>query len=132
MDLKSKTMIAPLMLLFVFIGISIPLVRFINLGFYRRNLQGRYNVTILLFVLSILLLFVIPERISLLLTGPLLSQLILGGGEKIYVKIAGEEIFEVNENSLDPAENPFGMTLFDSILTAIAIIAPGVVYFTFS
>ena len=125
-------MIALLKLLFVFIGIAIPLMRFISLGFYRRRLQGKYLVPAILFVLSLLLLFVIPDRISLFLTGPLLSLLIIEYGEKLYVRVAGEEIFEVNENSLDPTENPLGMTLFDSILTTVAIMAPGLVHFAFS
>lgn len=120
-----------LMLFFVFVGMYVPLIRFISLEFFRTKMAGRYLLPTGLFVLSLVLLMFIPGRISLLLTGPLLSQLILEKGEQLYAHMTGEEIFEANDNSFDPEENPFFMSFFDSILSTLAIMAPCMVYVLF-
>ncbi len=82
--------------------------------------------------MSVLLLNVIPDKLSLLLTGPISSLIILYYGEYLYLQLTGEEIFEADENSFNEEENPFFMGLYNSILFTLAIMSSWCVYLIFS
>jgi hypothetical protein len=82
--------------------------------------------------MSVLLLNVIPDKFSLLLTGPISSLIILYYGEYLYLQLTGEEIFEADENSFNEEENPFFMGLYNSILFTLAIMSSWCVYLIFS
>ena len=119
-------------ILFIIMGMMVPLMRFISLGFYHNHIRGRYYLGIILAVLALGLLFVIPENVSILLIGPLLSLLIFDFGESWFLKRYGEPVFEVDENKLDQSKREVRMGLFDSLLTTIAIIVPLLIYQVFS
>ena len=113
-----------LFLLFIFIGISVPMLRFISLDLYRKKIQGRYYLPISLAILGFLLIFILPEKISTLLIGPIMSLLIFDYGENWYLKKYREPVFEVDENKFDQSTREIRMGIFDSILTTTAIMVP--------
>ncbi len=115
-----------------FIGIFVPLIRFISLNVYRRFFRQLFTIAIILLPMSVLLLNVIPDKFSLLLTGPISSLIILYYGEYLYLQLTGEEIFEADENSFNEEENPFFMGLYNSILFTLAIMSSWCVYLIFS